>query len=63
MMTIFAAVSKGTEKKASTLNKEKCVYNKTSLDFLGYTFTKDGMEVDRKKIAAVVKLPNPTNQT
>ena len=31
--------------------------------FLGYTFTKDGMEVDRKKIAAVVKLPNPTNQT
>ena len=49
--------------KGLTLNKEKCVYNKTSLDFLGYTFTKDGMEVDRKKIAAVVKLPNPTNQT
>ena len=46
-----------------TLNASKCVYNKTSLDFLGYTFTDGGIKVDQKKVDAVVHLPDPSNQS
>ena len=49
--------------KHLTLNRSKCVFNKSSLEFFGYVFTKNGMEVDSKKVAAVVNLPNPTNQS
>ena len=49
--------------KHLTLNRNKCIFNKSSLEFFGYVFTKNGMEVDSKKVAAVVNLPNPTNQS
>ena len=49
--------------KHLTLNRSKCVFNKSSFEFFGYVFTKNGMEVDSKKVAAVVNLPNPTNQS
>ena len=46
-----------------TLNKTKCVFSKSSLDFFGHTFTEGGMRVDPKKVEAVVNLSNPSNQT
>ena len=46
-----------------TLNASKCVYNKTSLDFLGYTVTDGGIKVDQKKVDAVVHLPDLSNQS
>ena len=49
--------------KGLTLNKTKCVFSKSSLDFLGHTFTEGGMRVDPKKVEAVVNLSNPSNQT
>ena len=42
--------------KGLTLNSTKCVFNKSSLDFFGFTFTKDGMKVDDKKVSGVMNL-------
>ena len=44
-----------------TLNQDKCSYNKESLDFLGYTFSKSGLSADKQKIAEITNMPNPTN--
>jgi len=44
-----------------TLNREKCVFNKENLSFFGYTFSKNGLSADPKKIADIVSMPNPTN--
>ena len=44
--------------KGLTLNSTKCVFSKSSLDFFGFTFTKDGMKVDDKKVSGVMNLPN-----
>ena len=46
-----------------TLNKTKCVFNKSSLDFFGHTFSEGGIRVDPEKVEAVVNLPNPSNRT
>uniref|UniRef100_H2ZZ81 Gypsy retrotransposon integrase-like protein 1 n=1 Tax=Latimeria chalumnae TaxID=7897 RepID=H2ZZ81_LATCH len=49
--------------KGLTLNKQKCVFNKSNLEFFGYVFTKNGMTVDPKKIQAIHDLETPTNAT
>ena len=44
-----------------TLNARKCVFNKQSLDFFGYTFSASGLSVDAKKVQDIVSLPPPSN--
>lgn len=49
-------------RKASlTLNVKKCYFFQTSLDYLGYEVSKDGLRPGSKKIDAVASFPVPTN--
>ena len=45
------------------LNKSKCLFNKQSLAFVGYIFSKSGMSPDPKKIDVVKHLKTPTDST
>ena len=36
-----------------TLNKEKCEFNKSSVEFFGHIFSKDGVAPDPKKVSAI----------
>ena len=47
--------------KGLTLNKEKCEYNKTSLEFLGHIFGQDGIKPSPDKIKTILELPTPKN--
>ena len=44
-----------------TLNKEKWVFNTTSINFLGQQIHNSGVKADPEKIHAVKELPPPTN--
>lgn len=43
------------------LNKAKCSFRRESLEFLGHTFTKDGVKADMQKVAAIKNMAPPTN--
>ena len=47
--------------KNLTLNVDKCIYNKTSLEFLGYIFGADGIKPSQDKIKTIINLPTPNN--
>lgn len=47
--------------KNLTLNKAKCSYAQTTLDFFGYTFSDGGFSPDPKKVQALHDAPAPTN--
>ena len=44
-----------------TLNKDKCDFLKTEIDFYGVNFSKEGVKPDPKKIEAFIKAPRPQN--
>ena len=44
-----------------TLNKEKCVFNTTSIKFLGQLFDNTGVKADPDKIRAIQGLKPPTD--
>ena len=44
-----------------TLKQEKCQLFKTSLKYLGYIFTKDGVKPDPDKVRSIREAPTPTN--
>ena len=44
-----------------TLNKDKCVYNKSTLEFFGYVFSDGGMSPDPKKVKDIIDFERPTN--
>ena len=46
-----------------TLNRNKCAYNKGTLEFFGYVFSKGGLSADPKKISAIQNLETPSNAT
>ena len=46
-----------------TLNKEKCVFNTTSIKFLGQLIDCNGVKTDPEKIQAIQDLAPPTNMT
>ena len=43
------------------LNKDKCDFLKTEIDFYGVNFSKEGAKPDTKKIEAFIKAPRPQN--
>lgn len=45
------------------LQKEKCVFFKNSVTYLGYVIDKTGLKTCPSKIEAIVKAPTPTNTT
>ncbi|XP_062559853.1 uncharacterized protein K02A2.6-like [Armigeres subalbatus] len=44
------------------LNKDKCIFKVTTLDFLGHTISSEGILPSSKKIEALTKFRPPTNQ-
>ena len=46
--------------KNITLNKAKCKFNKSEVDFFGYIFSKQGMRPDPEKVKAVKDAERPT---
>lgn len=42
-----------------TLNREKCEFNKSRLEFFGFIFSAQGVSADPKKVAAVQHAPDP----
>lgn len=46
-----------------TLQKEKCSFYQESIDFFGYTFTREGLRVDPKKAEAIRAASMPSNPT
>ena len=51
------------ESAGVTLNLEKCEFSKDMIQFLGHQVSKEGIQVDPKKIAAIVKMKPPSNIT
>lgn len=45
------------------LNKEKCIFTKKEIKFLGNSFTPNGIKPDKEKVEAIKKLKTPTNKT
>ena len=44
-----------------TLNKDKCVFSKTSVKFLGQVIDSDGIRTDPDKIKAILDVQEPQN--
>ncbi|XP_062542356.1 uncharacterized protein K02A2.6-like [Armigeres subalbatus] len=45
------------------LNKDKCLFNQTSLKFLGHIVTDGGLKADPEKLEAIIRLKSPTNKS
>ena len=57
------AVLQRLQEKNLTLNATKCKYNKPSLEFYGYIFSRDGVSLDPKKVEAFQQISPPQNPT
>lgn len=51
------------KEKSLTLNKDKCEFNKSRLEFFGFIFQAGGISVDPKKVAAIKEAGAPENPT
>ena len=51
------------EKYGVTVNVRKCLFERTEMDFLGHSITKDGIKPLQSKMDAVKNFPQPTNIT
>ena len=59
---LFAAL-KRLEEVTVTLNESKCKFRRTSIEFLGHIVSKDGIQADPSKIAAIVMMEPPQSVT
>ena len=48
-------------KEGLTLNKEKCKFSQNQVRFLGHIIDESGIRGDPEKVAAIQKIPTPTN--
>ena len=46
-----------------TLNKAKCEFNKSSIEYFGYKFSAEGISPDPRKVEAIKKAKPPSNPT
>ena len=49
-------------KNGLKLNKSKCIFNATSVKFLGHILTADGIYPDPEKVKAIFDVPIPANK-
>ena len=49
--------------KCLTLNRIKCIFSKSSLEFFGYKFSDKGISADPKKVEAIINLQSPSSVT
>lgn len=59
----LAQVFKRLEANGITLNKAKCEFKQSEIEFLGQTVGKDGVKASAEKISAITNLQKPTNIT
>ena len=50
------------KERGFTLNKPKCLFSQSSIEFYGFIFGKDGISADPKKVQSVNQMSPPTNQ-
>ncbi|UYV69307.1 K02A2.6-like [Cordylochernes scorpioides] len=58
---IFRLVLRKLKEAKVTLNKAKCVFGVSRINFLGHILDEDGIRPDPAKIEAVAKMPAPTD--
>ncbi|XP_014661486.1 PREDICTED: uncharacterized protein LOC106804710 [Priapulus caudatus] len=46
-----------------TINKDKCRFGQSSLTYLGYTFSREGVSPDPQKVSDIQNAPTPENAT
>ena len=46
-----------------TLNKEKCLFSCTEVEFLGHLINEDGIQADPEKTSAIRDFATPTSQS
>lgn len=44
-----------------TVSRDKCVFCKPELKFLGYVIDRNGLHVDNDKVSAILNIPTPSN--
>ena len=54
-------VIKRLHDKGLTINRQKCAFNQTKLNFFGYIFSSEGMSADPKKVSAITSAKAPEN--
>ena len=59
---LFAEL-KRLEEATVMLNESKCKFRRTSIEFLGHIVSKDGIQADPSKIAAIVMTESPQSVT
>lgn len=57
----LAAALRRLQEKGLTLNKQKCEFNKKTLEFFGYIFSENGFSADKKKCEIIKNTPAPQN--
>lgn len=55
------AVFKRLSERNLTLNKDKCEFNKSQLEFYGYVFGANGISADPRKVDAIKTAEIPKN--
>ena len=55
------AVFQRLKERGLTLNKRKCEYRKSKVEFFGYVFGGDGITPDPKKDEEIINLQTPTS--
>ena len=61
--TRLVAVLQRLGKAGATLNREKCVFYKTSVKFLGHVLDQDGIHADPEKTSAISNMEQPQSVT
>lgn len=46
-----------------TVSREKCIFCKPELKYLGYVIDRNGLHVDNDKVSAILNIPTPANVT
>ncbi|XP_052792278.1 uncharacterized protein K02A2.6-like [Mya arenaria] len=57
----LAAALRRLQEKGLTQNKQKCEFNKKTLEFFGYIFSENGFSADKKKCEIIKNTPAPQN--
>ena len=57
------AVFQRLKERGLTLNRKKCEFDKSSLEFFGFIFSADGISADPKKVAAIKQASDPQDPT
>ena len=45
-----------------TLNKDKCLFNKSKIVYKGHVISIEGVKPDKEKVEAIINMPPPTDK-